>query len=204
MLEPKLILLDEPAGGINPSLLGRIVEIIRDLNRQGITFLVVEHNIPMVLDLCDPVVVFCRGQAIARGPAADRPRRPGRARRLPRRRVAARRAGPGAVLDQPALSAKGELTDADRSPASSPATAAATCCRASTSRCRRGAITCIVGPERRRQVDRAAGGQRPAHAARWAPIDARRRPRLDQLGCRRRPARRASPRCRSRRRCSRR
>ncbi len=41
---------------------------MRDLNRQGVTFLVVEHNIPMVLELCDPVVVFSRGRAIAEGP----------------------------------------------------------------------------------------------------------------------------------------
>jgi ABC-type branched-subunit amino acid transport system ATPase component/ABC-type branched-subunit amino acid transport system permease subunit len=68
MLEPRLVLLDEPAGGINPSLVGRMVEIVRDLNREGVTFLVVEHNIPMVLELCDPVVVFSRGKAIAEGP----------------------------------------------------------------------------------------------------------------------------------------
>jgi ABC-type branched-subunit amino acid transport system ATPase component len=68
MLEPRLVLLDEPAGGVNPSLVGRMVEIVRDLNRQGVTFLVVEHNIPMVLELCDPVVVFSRGRAIAEGP----------------------------------------------------------------------------------------------------------------------------------------
>jgi ABC-type branched-subunit amino acid transport system ATPase component len=70
MLEPRLVLLDEPAGGVNPSLVGRMVEIVRDLNRQGVTFLVVEHNIPMVLELCDPVVVFSRGRAIAEGPPA--------------------------------------------------------------------------------------------------------------------------------------
>jgi branched-chain amino acid transport system permease protein len=68
MLEPTMILLDEPAGGINPTLLNRMVEIIRDLNRQGIAFLIVEHNIPMVLDLCDPVAVLSRGKVIAQGP----------------------------------------------------------------------------------------------------------------------------------------
>jgi ABC-type branched-subunit amino acid transport system ATPase component len=68
MLEPKLILLDEPAGGVNPSLLGRLTEVIRELNRSGVTFLVVEHNIPLVLDLCDPVYVFARGKSIAQGP----------------------------------------------------------------------------------------------------------------------------------------
>ena len=67
MLEPKLILLDEPAGGINPALVERIAELIRDLNRRGVTFLVVEHNMPLVLGLCDPVLVLAGGRCIARG-----------------------------------------------------------------------------------------------------------------------------------------
>jgi branched-chain amino acid transport system permease protein len=70
MLQPRLILLDEPAGGVNPSLLGRLTEVIRELNRGGVTFLIVEHNIPLVLELCDPVVVFSRGAPIAEGPPA--------------------------------------------------------------------------------------------------------------------------------------
>jgi ABC-type branched-subunit amino acid transport system ATPase component/ABC-type branched-subunit amino acid transport system permease subunit len=68
MLEPRLVLLDEPAGGINPGLVDRMVEIIREVNRQGVTFLVVEHNIPVVLDLCDPVFVLARGEVLASGP----------------------------------------------------------------------------------------------------------------------------------------
>jgi len=68
MLEPRLILLDEPAGGVNPSLVARMTQIVRDLSAQGISFLIVEHNIPMVLDLCDPVIVFSRGRVIAQGP----------------------------------------------------------------------------------------------------------------------------------------
>jgi ABC-type branched-subunit amino acid transport system ATPase component/ABC-type branched-subunit amino acid transport system permease subunit len=68
MMEPSLILLDEPAGGVNPSLVARISEMIKALNEQGISFLVVEHNIPMVLDLCDPITVFSRGRPIAEGP----------------------------------------------------------------------------------------------------------------------------------------
>jgi branched-chain amino acid transport system permease protein len=71
MLEPKMIMLDEPAGGVNPSLIDRITEIIRELNAQGITFLVVEHNIPFVLGLCDPVAVLSRGEIIATGPPAQ-------------------------------------------------------------------------------------------------------------------------------------
>jgi ABC-type branched-subunit amino acid transport system ATPase component/ABC-type branched-subunit amino acid transport system permease subunit len=68
MLEPKLILLDEPAGGVNPSLIDHLAELIRTLNRSGISFLVVEHNMPLVLELCDPVVVLAGGRCIAQGP----------------------------------------------------------------------------------------------------------------------------------------
>jgi branched-chain amino acid transport system permease protein len=67
MLDPKLILLDEPAGGINPTLIERMGEMIRELNANGKTFLIVEHNMPFVLGLCDPVLVLARGKTIASG-----------------------------------------------------------------------------------------------------------------------------------------
>ena len=67
MLDPKLIMLDEPAGGINPTLIDRIGEMIRELNAGGKTFLIVEHNMPFVLALCNPVLVLARGGTIARG-----------------------------------------------------------------------------------------------------------------------------------------
>ncbi|HET8526538.1 MAG TPA: branched-chain amino acid ABC transporter ATP-binding protein/permease [Actinomycetota bacterium] len=67
MLEPRLVLLDEPAGGVNPGLIERIAELIRTLNRNGITFLIVEHNMPFVLDLCDPILVMAQGKVIAEG-----------------------------------------------------------------------------------------------------------------------------------------
>ncbi len=67
MLDPKLIMLDEPAGGINPTLIDRIGEMIRELNADGKTFLIVEHNMPFVLGLCNPILVLARGQTIARG-----------------------------------------------------------------------------------------------------------------------------------------
>jgi ABC-type branched-subunit amino acid transport system ATPase component/ABC-type branched-subunit amino acid transport system permease subunit len=67
MLDPKLIMLDEPAGGINPTLIERIGEMIRELNANGKTFLIVEHNMPFVLRLCNPVLVLARGQTIATG-----------------------------------------------------------------------------------------------------------------------------------------
>jgi branched-chain amino acid transport system permease protein len=71
MLDPKLILLDEPAGGINPVLIERIAEMIRELNSYRKTFLIVEHNMPFVLDLCDPIHVLARGVTMASGTPAQ-------------------------------------------------------------------------------------------------------------------------------------
>ena len=71
MLDPKLILLDEPAGGINPVLIERMGEIIRELSSHGTTFLIVEHNMPFVLGLCDPIHVLARGATMASGTPAQ-------------------------------------------------------------------------------------------------------------------------------------
>jgi ABC-type branched-subunit amino acid transport system ATPase component len=67
MARPELVLLDEPAGGVNPALLERIAEHIRQLNGQGVTFLLVEHNMSFVMNLCHEVVVMQQGRAIAKG-----------------------------------------------------------------------------------------------------------------------------------------
>ncbi len=67
MLDPKLILLDEPAGGINPTLIERMGDLIRELNADGKTFLLVEHNMPFVVGLCDPIRVLARGAVISQG-----------------------------------------------------------------------------------------------------------------------------------------
>jgi len=67
MLEPRLLLLDEPAGGVNPGMVERLAELIRELRRQGLTVVVVEHNMPLVLGLCDPILVMARGTVIAEG-----------------------------------------------------------------------------------------------------------------------------------------
>jgi branched-chain amino acid transport system ATP-binding protein len=67
MSNPRLIMLDEPAGGVNPALLETIVERIFDLNKQGVTFLVVEHNMDLVMRISNPVIVMAAGAVIARG-----------------------------------------------------------------------------------------------------------------------------------------
>jgi ABC-type branched-subunit amino acid transport system ATPase component len=70
MGEPRLVLLDEPTAGVNPVLVDQIEQRIRDLNARGITFLVVEHNMNVVMRLCDPVVVLDHGTKLAEGPPA--------------------------------------------------------------------------------------------------------------------------------------
>jgi branched-chain amino acid transport system ATP-binding protein len=65
--EPKLVLLDEPGAGVNPVLLERIVEKILALNRQGITFFIVEHNMDLVVSLCHSLMVMVEGQLLLEG-----------------------------------------------------------------------------------------------------------------------------------------
>ncbi|KAA5834279.1 ABC transporter ATP-binding protein [Saccharopolyspora hirsuta] len=67
MADPETIMLDEPAGGVNPALLERIGALVRELNAEGRTFIVVEHNMDLVMSLSDHVVVFDRGRPIATG-----------------------------------------------------------------------------------------------------------------------------------------
>lgn len=66
--DPAIILLDEPAGGVNPTLINLIADRIRALNAQGKTFLVVEHNMEFVMNLCHTVTVMHQGTAVVSGP----------------------------------------------------------------------------------------------------------------------------------------
>jgi ABC-type branched-subunit amino acid transport system ATPase component len=68
--EPRLVLLDEPAAGVNPVLLETLVDRIVRLHERGVTFLVIEHNIDLVMTVCRPVVVMAQGQLIYHGDAA--------------------------------------------------------------------------------------------------------------------------------------
>ena len=71
MAEPRLIMLDEPAAGINPTLARRLGEHILALKRRGITFLIIEHNMGLVAELCDHVVVLVQGRRLTEGRFAD-------------------------------------------------------------------------------------------------------------------------------------
>lgn len=67
MVEPQLILLDEPFAGVNPVLIEQLSERIRDLNRRGIGFLVIEHDLHALTQLVDRLFVMDRGLVIASG-----------------------------------------------------------------------------------------------------------------------------------------
>jgi neutral amino acid transport system ATP-binding protein len=66
--DPAIILLDEPAGGVNLSLVNHIAARIRELNAVGKTFLIVEHNMEFVMGLCEQVTVLDSGTVVAAGP----------------------------------------------------------------------------------------------------------------------------------------
>jgi ABC-type branched-subunit amino acid transport system ATPase component len=66
--DPSIVLLDEPAGGVNLTLIGVIADRIRELNAAGTTFLIVEHNMDFVMGLCDRVTVIDNGTPVVSGP----------------------------------------------------------------------------------------------------------------------------------------
>lgn len=67
MGEPRMIMLDEPFAGVNPSLSQEIGDHILRLREQGVTFLMIEHHMDMVSKLCDPVIVMAQGKKLAEG-----------------------------------------------------------------------------------------------------------------------------------------
>lgn len=67
MANPKLILLDEPAAGVNPTLINQICDRILTWNREGMTFLIIEHNMDVIMSLCDRVWVLAEGRNLAVG-----------------------------------------------------------------------------------------------------------------------------------------
>jgi ABC-type branched-subunit amino acid transport system ATPase component len=70
LVEPAFLMLDEPLAGVNPVIRRRIAEIVQSLRAEGRTFLIIEHNMPFVMQLCDKIVVLDHGEKIAEGPPA--------------------------------------------------------------------------------------------------------------------------------------
>jgi branched-chain amino acid transport system ATP-binding protein len=71
MADPQAILLDEPAAGVNPALLETIIERVQQLNAQGTSILLIEHNMDMVSRLCSRVVAMALGGPLAEGTPAE-------------------------------------------------------------------------------------------------------------------------------------
>ena len=71
MLQPRLILLDEPTAGVSPLMNKLLAEIILKLRVQGLTFAIVEHNMEVIAELCDPIYVLAEGRTLTSGTFRD-------------------------------------------------------------------------------------------------------------------------------------
>ncbi|MEM6634730.1 MAG: ABC transporter ATP-binding protein [Pseudomonadota bacterium] len=71
MGDPKLILLDEPAAGVNPVLTETLIGKIEELNRQGTTFVIIEHDMDFVMRHCDPVIALAEGRVVFQGTSEE-------------------------------------------------------------------------------------------------------------------------------------
>jgi branched-chain amino acid transport system ATP-binding protein len=71
MTEPVLVLLDEPGAGVNPTLMRKLAAKIEELQARGITFLIIEHDMDLVMRLCSPVIVMSEGRKLAEGPPEE-------------------------------------------------------------------------------------------------------------------------------------
>ena len=71
MAQPKMILMDEPSMGLSPLLVQEIFSIIKEVNRQGITILLVEQNAKMALSISDRAYVLETGKISIEGPAQE-------------------------------------------------------------------------------------------------------------------------------------
>jgi len=72
MADPKIVLLDEPGAGVNPTLMKKLIANIETLrDEKGITFLLIEHDMDLVMSLCDPVIVMSEGRKLAEGTAEE-------------------------------------------------------------------------------------------------------------------------------------
>jgi ABC-type branched-subunit amino acid transport system ATPase component len=71
MPHPKIVVLDEPVAGVNPTRIREIEVALSELNRAGETFLIVEHNVEFITNLCHRVIVLDQGKKLAEGTAAE-------------------------------------------------------------------------------------------------------------------------------------
>nr|WP_235853492.1 ABC transporter ATP-binding protein [Halosimplex salinum] len=71
MLDPSMMLLDEPFAGVNPTLEEKLLDRVHELREEGLTFLLVEHDMDLIMEHCEHVIVMHQGQVLAEGEPAD-------------------------------------------------------------------------------------------------------------------------------------
>jgi branched-chain amino acid transport system ATP-binding protein len=71
MTDPDVLLLDEPMAGVNPSLTQEIIDMIHDLKAQGLTVLIVEHDVDMIMNISDKVIGMHQGSVLTSGPPEE-------------------------------------------------------------------------------------------------------------------------------------
>jgi branched-chain amino acid transport system ATP-binding protein len=72
MADPRMVLLDEPGAGVNPTLMRKLIDNIKTLrDEKGMTFFLIEHDMNLVMNLCDPVIVMSEGKKLAEGKADE-------------------------------------------------------------------------------------------------------------------------------------
>jgi len=77
MVDPTMVLLDEPGAGVNPTLMRKLVGYIERLcEEKGMTFLIIEHDMDLVMSLCNPVIVMSEGRRLTEGPPEEVKRDP--------------------------------------------------------------------------------------------------------------------------------
>lgn len=67
MADPEILLLDEPVAGVNPTLANKLARFVRELNEEGQTFLIIEHDMSFIMDIADPIVVLDQGRVLLEG-----------------------------------------------------------------------------------------------------------------------------------------
>ena len=223
-MAPKVLLLDEPGSGLDDAESQALGELLTTLARGGMGVLLVEHDMELVMRICDYIYVLDFGDDHRRGHPRGDPRGPGGPGRLPRapRRRGRRTAGTPAGHEKldaarpcarhdvaastataPPTAADG-MSDPDHRRHRGGATTTTAAPRASTVQGLRasygrievlhgvdlevpaGSVFALLGPERRRQVDAAEGGERPDAADRRRGADRRHADRQD-------PGREAGP-----------
>jgi branched-chain amino acid transport system ATP-binding protein len=71
LTDPTMLLLDEPFAGVNPSLEKRLLEHVHELREEGYTFLIVEHDMDLIMENCEHIIVMHQGKVLTEGSPAD-------------------------------------------------------------------------------------------------------------------------------------